>query len=119
MRELIENLILIATPALIVLFWFSSMRARERATTLARLTCKNYGAQFLDQTVSLKRIGVERNRRGQLQFRRLYSFEYSYEGAERIEATVTMHGTRSELIRLLPKIEEPVQAIPTIELVQP
>ncbi len=103
MRELIENLLLVGTPALAVLFWFSSMRARERAITISRLTCENYGAQLLDQTVSLKRIGVERNSQGRLQFKRLYSFEYSYDGEDRIAGQVTMHGPYSKLIELQPK----------------
>ncbi len=103
MRELIENLLLTGIPALLVLFWFSSMRARERAVTISRLTCKNYGAQLLDQTVSLKKIEIERNNHGRLQFKRLYSFEYSYDGEERIQGHVSMHGPYSDLVTLKPK----------------
>lgn len=105
MRELIENLFLVGIPALIVLFWFSSMRARERAITISRLTCKNYGAQLLDQTVSLKKIRIERNSRGRMQFKRLYSFEYSYDGEGRILGQVTMRGPYSDLVTLQPKPE--------------
>lgn len=105
MRELIENLLLVSIPALCVLFWFSSMRARERAITISRLTCKNYGAQLLDQTVSLKKIQIERNSRGRLQFKRLYRFEYSYDGHERISGHVSMHGPYSDLVKLHPKPE--------------
>ena len=103
MRELIENLLLTGIPLLIVLFWYSSMRARERAITVSRLTCKNYQGQLLGQTVSLKKIGIQRDPRGRLQFKRHYHFEYSYDGEERLQGFVTMNGPFSELVKLEPK----------------
>lgn len=106
MRELLENLLLIGAPTLLLLFWYSSMRARERAITVCRLTCKNYGAQLLDQTVSLSRIRPSRDRQGRFQFERHYRFEYSYDGVERIYGEVTMHGPLSDLVELQPNPEE-------------
>ncbi len=105
MRELIETILMLSIPAAIVLFWHSSMRARERAITLCRLTCENYQAQLLDQTVSLKKIGLSRNRQGRLQFERCYSFDYSYDGIARLRGEVAMHGLRSDLIELEPNPE--------------
>lgn len=106
MRELIENIALIGVPAIIVAFWFSSMRARERAITVCRLTCKNYGAQLLDQTVSLKKIGIGRDPRGRMQFERRYSFDYSYNGEDRIQGFISMKGPYSDLVKLDPRSEE-------------
>ncbi|MBT3471988.1 MAG: DUF3301 domain-containing protein [Gammaproteobacteria bacterium] len=106
MRELIETIILIGLPAVTVLFWFSSMRARERAITVCRLTCKNYDAQLLDQTVSLKRIRPGRDPRGRMQLERLYCFDYSYDGIERMQGSITMKGPYSDLVNLEPRPEE-------------
>ncbi len=102
MTTLLENLLLIGLPLLLALFWHSSMRARERATTLARLTCDNYGAQLLDQTVALCHLGLSRNGAGHLQFKRNYRFDYSYDGEMRLQGEVVLHGLRSDLITLVP-----------------
>ncbi|MBT3198097.1 MAG: DUF3301 domain-containing protein [Gammaproteobacteria bacterium] len=102
MRELIDNLLLAGIPIAAVLFWFSSMRARERAVTVCRLTCKSYGAQLLDQTVSLYRIRLRRNSRGRLQFYRSYRFDYSYDGLQRMQGSLSMLGPYSDLIHLDP-----------------
>ncbi len=123
MRELIETLLMIGTPVGIALFWYDSMKARERAITVCNLTCKNFGAQLLDQTVSLQKIGLRRNPRGRLQFHRSYRFDYSYHGDERHQGSVAMLGPYSELVHIDPpeqQDEGPVEkvAIPTTTITQ-
>lgn len=123
MRELIETLLMIGTPVLLTLFWYDSMKARERAITVCSLTCKNFGAQFLDQTVSLQKIGLRRNPRGRLQFRRSYRFDYSYHDTERYQGSIVMIGPYSELVHIDPPEhfeESPVEqvSIPTTTITQ-
>ena len=102
MRELIETVLLFGAPIATIFFWFSSMQARERAITISKLTCENYGAQLLDQTVALKKIRLRRDKRGRIQFHRTYNFDYSYDGYDRQQGSVTMLGPLSELIQLDP-----------------
>ena len=85
------------------------MQARGRAVTVCRRTCENYGAQLLDQTVSLHRIGFSRSASGRLQFDRSYHFDYSYDGIDRLQGEVIMHGIHAELITLSPR-PEPVES---------
>ena len=95
----------IGIPLAVILFWSSSMRARERAITVCRLTCKSYGAQLLDQTVSLQRIRLRRDSQGVVRFYRTYGFDYSYNGIERNNGTLTMLGAYSDLIYIDPSDE--------------
>ncbi len=112
MRELIETLLLVAVPLSVILFWFDSMRARERAVTVCRLTCKNYGAQLLDQTVSLHRLRLRRDSLGRVRFHRIYSFDYSYSGTDRYQGSVSMLGPYSDLIHIDPPDEQAIQPQP-------
>ncbi len=105
MRELIETLLLIGIPISLVLFWSDSMRARERAITVCRLTCENYGAQLLDQTVSVRRLRLRRDNRGRVRIHRTFSFDYSYNGADRLQGTMSMLGPYSDLIHIDPPQE--------------
>ncbi len=102
MQDLIEILLLIGIPISAALFWSDSMRARERAITVCRLTCNNYGAQLLDQTVSLHRIRLHRDDRGRVRFHRSYRFDYSYDGTDRYRGNMVMLGAFSELIHIDP-----------------
>ncbi len=102
MRDLIETILLFGTPLSAIFFWSDSMRARERAITVCRLTCKNYGAQLLDQTVSLRRIRLRRDSSGRIRFYRTYSFDYSYNGTDRFQGKMTMLGPYSDLIHIDP-----------------
>ncbi len=86
------DLTLLAVLALVVLFWLSADQARRRAVTAAQQACAAAGVQFLDQTVSLARIGVTRVD-GWLCWRRVYRFEYSPDGQSRSRAHVRVLGT--------------------------
>lgn len=64
-------------------YWLSSMRVREHAVAAGRHACAEAGVQFLDDTVALTQVRFARNGDGQLQFARLYRFEFSNTGDNR------------------------------------
>ena len=72
-----SSLLVIFLLAGIAWFWFDSVRAKEVATQAASQACQTIHAQLLDQTVSLKRLRLIRNRQGRIQFQRSYDFELS------------------------------------------
>ena len=81
-------------------FWRNTLRAREEAIRASRAACKVHGHQFLDDTVSLARLGVARGVQGWPLLRRTYEFEFSVDGFDRIVGSVTLFGTRVESVYL-------------------
>ena len=79
-----------------VWFWIDSMRVRERAIVLCRHLCRAHDVQLLDQTVALAKLGLARDRRGRVQIRRRYRFEFTRSGAERDIGTIMMLGSVME-----------------------
>ncbi|MBF0165863.1 MAG: DUF3301 domain-containing protein [Magnetococcales bacterium] len=69
--------------------WHGSMRAREIACDEARAICQRMAWGWLDETVSLKSLGVARDGHGRLKLRRIYAFRY-LEAAHRIHEGVVM-----------------------------
>lgn len=76
----------------VALYWQSALRARERATAAAMDLCKRQGVQFLDGTVALKRLRLQRGPNGRVQWLRDYRFEYSHVGLSRRTGLVRMQG---------------------------
>jgi len=86
--------------------WFDSLRARESAVRAARLACRADGVQLLDDTVALASIGLSRSDTGGLAVRRVYRFEFSDTGNNRLGGRITMIGSRVELLYLDPHVIE-------------
>jgi hypothetical protein len=82
---------------LIAWIWLDAARAREFATALAKRYCESRQLQFLDETVSLVRMGVRWTKEG-LRIRRMFRFDFSLEGTGRHSGHVLMLGSRLELI---------------------
>ena len=94
---------------LLVVFWFDSARDREIAVGVCQAACKARGLQFLDQTVSLYRIGIRWPNQG-IRIRRLFRFEFSEEGVGRRVGHITMLGVNLEEFSLgLPTPDEDEQ----------
>lgn len=82
-------------------FWSNSMRTRERALEVGAAACRGVGVQFLDQTVSLSRLGMGRDKRtGRMTFHRVYSFEFTQDGSLRREGRVAMQGDEVKAVHL-------------------
>jgi hypothetical protein len=75
-------------------YLFQALRVRELALQAARRSCHSDGVQLLDQTVSIRRISMSRDERGNWRVWRQYHFEYSVDGVERERGHVIMLGAR-------------------------
>jgi len=93
-----DLLITLAVLAGILAFWRNTLRAREEAIRVSRAACMSRGHQFLDDTVSLARLGVARGAHGWPLLRRTYEFEFSADGFDRFVGEVTLSGSRVESV---------------------
>jgi hypothetical protein len=93
-------LLLLTVIALVIWFWLSSLRVREIANAVCSKTCQGHDVQFLDGTVALYRLGIQRDAAGSLQILRLYRFEYSDDGYSRHRGYIKLLGTRCLAIDL-------------------
>lgn len=71
--------------------WLWATLARERVDRIGREVCDDLGLQRLDESVALRRIGLARVADG-LAVRRVFSFEFSTNGADRRRADVCLLG---------------------------
>ncbi len=89
-----------------LLIWWDGQRARERAVIRARHSCRAVGGQFLDDSVTLRRLRPVRNQAGRLCLQRVFAFEFSLEGWERRSGHVILDGSRVSHVHL--DLPEPV-----------
>ncbi|MEE9310032.1 MAG: DUF3301 domain-containing protein [Cocleimonas sp.] len=80
--------------ALLAWFWLNSIRAKEIALQASAEACKEIQAQFLDQTASLKKLRINRDRNGRMIFERVYSFDFSRDRETRLQGFVTIVGQK-------------------------
>lgn len=88
MMELLVGLIFVA----ILGFWWDSLGARQAAREAGRRACMQQDVQFLDDTVAIHHLRLQRNSNGRLAFYREYRFEYSLSGEERRPGSVDVLG---------------------------
>ncbi|MCU0869511.1 MAG: DUF3301 domain-containing protein [Burkholderiales bacterium] len=83
-------------------FWLDSLRARDAALDAGQRACEREGFQFLDWTVVQRRVRLGRDAEGQVRVRRVYGFEFSDTGNNRLDGAVTLLGHRVESVALAP-----------------
>lgn len=98
MIEMIAVALLLVTGWL----WFDSLRAREAAVRAARNACAADGVLFLDDTVALANFSLQRGANGRLALKRVYRFEFSDTGNNRLDGSVTMLGEHMQTLYLAP-----------------
>lgn len=81
-------------------FWVDSMAAREVAEMAGKRACREEGVQFLDDTVAFSGLGFSRDGWGHLKPRRIYRFEFSDTGDNRLKGMVVMLGREVETLDL-------------------
>jgi len=96
-----NNLLAVLALLLLGWFWLDSLRAREVATGICRAVCRQRDLQFLDQTVSLRRLRMRRTGAG-LRIVRVYGFDFSAEGIGRHSGYLILVGLDLETIGLDP-----------------
>ncbi len=73
-------------------FWLDSLRARDAAVQAAREACIAEGLMLLDDTVAIARIRPARDGEGRVRLQRVYDFEYSDSGNNRLRGSVVLLG---------------------------
>lgn len=86
-----------------VWFWLDALKAREIALQAGENACRAEGVQFLDWTVAQERLRLRRNEEGRVQWLRVYHFEFSETGNDRLDGSVTLHGRSVASVRLAPR----------------
>jgi len=84
------------------LVW-DTMRARETANDAMREACARNGYFFLDDTVSLLRVRLARDREGRVRVARVYAFEYSDTGHNRRKGSIALLATEVTSLSLAPE----------------
>lgn len=90
----------LATLSLIIWAWTDTLRARERAFLHAQRACRDTGVQLLDETLALGKLGIARRGLNGLTLRRMYRFDFSVQGTDRLQGTVVLLGMDLEGIML-------------------
>lgn len=86
------SIIILLFLATLAWFWMNSIRAKEIAMQASANACRQIQAQFLDQTASLKKIRIIRNKNGRLGFQRTYGFDFSRDREHRLKGLVQING---------------------------
>lgn len=92
------DLLVVAILGLGAWYWFTGTRVRELAIEAARRSTRDADVQFLDQTVSLARVSLSRDRSGQWRVWRQYRFDYSRDGVHRETGDIIMLGNRLQAV---------------------
>jgi hypothetical protein len=93
-----KEVVIIFVMAGVYALWQNSMRARERAVTIGKRACQRDGLQFLDDTVACISLKPARVASGAWSLRRIYRFEFSDTGNNRLKGTIIMTGDELEAL---------------------
>lgn len=93
----------VAAAAVLVLFWHSSLAARELANRVAAETCDHAGVQMLDGTVAIHRLRLVRGGDAPLAWQRVYLFDYTEDGYSRRRGFVVLTGAALDAVGLEPR----------------
>ena len=74
--------------------WWDGLGAKELARASCQRLCREHDVLFLDDTVALIRLRLQRNNRGSLSFYRRFGFEFTTDGEMRYQGYVDMLGNR-------------------------
>ncbi len=80
--------------------WFDSLKAREIAVRAARDACAADGLLLLDDTVAIASIKPARNDAGHVVLQRVYDFEYSDTGNNRLAGGIVLRGHRVVMVNI-------------------
>ena len=84
----------------VTLFWVDTLRVREAALLAAQRACQAQGLQLLDGSVAQSHLSLQRDDEGRLRLRRVYRFEYSDTGNDRLQGSVVLLGRMLLMLEL-------------------
>lgn len=82
--------------------WLDGARTREVAVAAARRACEGEGLMLLDDTVALRRLRLRRRADGRAALHRVYDFEFSDTGDNRLDGSVLLLGHAVQAVELAP-----------------
>ena len=97
--------ILLALLIISAWFWLDSIAKREIAIHSGRELAGRYSLQLLDETVACTQIHIGRDSRGHAQLQRLYEFEVSASGAERMQCNLQLLGKQLQNWHIPPYVQ--------------
>lgn len=98
---MLESLLL-ALLLLAAWFWLDSISKREIAIAFGRDLASRCNLQLLDETVACNSIRLGRDSRGHAQLQRLYAFEVSANGADRMQCNLQLLGKQLQTWHIPP-----------------
>ena len=104
--------ILLALLIISAWFWLDSIAKREIAIKSGRELASRYSLQLLDETVACMQIRIGRDSRGHAQLQRLYEFEVSASGTERMQCNLQLLGKHLQTWHIPPYVQ-PLHVQPT------
>ncbi len=86
--ELVVIIVFIA----VIWYWLDGIRVKELARQAGRRACDQDHVAFLDDTVVLQKIRLQRNTDGHMHIWRSYDFEFTSDGSCRYRGNISMLG---------------------------
>ena len=83
-------------------FWLDSIAKREIAIGFGRDLASRCNLQLLDETVACNRLRIARDNRGHAQLLRLYEFDVSANGADRMQCNLQLLGKKLQTWHIPP-----------------
>ena len=96
--------LLLAILILAAWFWQDSIAKREIAIACGRELAQRCNLQLLDETVACNRLRMRRDSRGHAQLLRLYDFDVSANGADRMQCHLQLLGKQLQTWHIPPYV---------------
>lgn len=97
-----QALILLGALLGTIWYWWDTMQSKEAAKDAGKHACDRAQVQFLDDTVALKKLRLQRGENGRLQLWRLFVFEFTSDGAFRYQGRITVAGKQVRQVEMDP-----------------
>ena len=104
--------LLLALLILAAWFWLDSIAKREIAIGYGRELAQRCNLQLLDETVACNKLHMGRDSRGHAQLLRLYEFDVSANGADRMQCNLQLLGKQLQAWHIPPYIQPAQTAQP-------
>jgi len=89
-----EELFVLLIFVALIWYWLDGARAKEVAINVGRRACRDADVDFLDGTVVLRKIRLQRDHQGYIRFCRTFRFEFSSDGSMRYGGKIKLLGRR-------------------------
>ena len=88
----LTEILIIFILAILVWFWFDSIKVIERARSVGAKMCLKNHVQFLDDTVHQSKFSIGKNTHGQIKIIRTYEFEFTNNEYQRYKGELVFAG---------------------------